>query len=322
MKIGKGILTGMIVTLAGAGLVACGGSEDFDSNETGTMSMGITDAAVDDVTEVRLTLSAVEVKPRDGERVRVDYEEEPLVIENLLDLQGSLSTEIMEETEVPAGRYNWIRLHVIGGAPDSRIVTEQGEHFDLFVPGQQQGGEDSQRHMQLVSGFTVPVDGHAHFVIDVDLRRALTRPANADHYLLRPAVRIVDDVEVGTIRGTVEDSLVTADTCTNDLDADKGNAVYLYGGHDASLGDVHVDENGEPVGNENPITVANVRQDPDTGLYEYEVGFVPAGDYTIAFTCQAMDDDESEADEIEFSEGANIGVEAGETTVQDFPVES
>lgn len=314
----KSLFKGLVITLSLLGLTACGG-DDSDEAPTGTLSMDMTDATADGVEQVRLSISAVAVKPENGPAVRVDYEDEPLVIENLLELQGSLSAEIMDDTEVPAGRYDWVRLYINGGDPDSFVTTDQGGRFDLLVPGQQSGSGDKQRHIQLVSGFNVPAGGDVDFTLDVDLRRALTRPANADHYLLRPALRLVDNSQVGTISGTVADSLVNDDSCTNDLDAEEGNAVYLYEGDDAATGDVYLDDQGEPLAEDNPLTVANVKQNPDTGEYEYEIGFVLAGDYTLAFTCQSLDDDESTDDSIAFADSAGVTVTAGETTSRDFP---
>lgn len=321
MKTYRNALNLFVVVFATLGLTACGGGDDDDPEgpKTGTMSMDMTDATADNVSQVRLSISAVAVKPQEGARVQINYEDEPLVIENLLELQGANAAEIMGDTEVPAGRYNWVRLYINGGDPDSYVMTDQGERFDLYVPGQQPGSGDKKRHVQLVSGFTVPAGGNVDYTLDVDLRRALTKPANSDYYLLRPALRIVDNSRVGTIQGTVADSLVNDESCTNDLNADEGNAVYLYEGHDASTGDVYLDEKGEPVTEDNPLTVANVTQNPDTGEYEYEIGFVLTGDYTLAFTCQALDDDEASDDTIAFADNANITLEAGETETQDFP---
>lgn len=310
-------LHSVVFAFAASGLAACGGSSD-DASGSGTLSMGLTDATADNVSEVRLTISQVAVKPVDGDPVRVDYANEPLIIDNVLDLQGSHFAEIMGDTEVPAGDYSWVRLYLVGGAPDSRVTTDAGEQYDLFVPGQQRSG-NNDRFIQLVSGFEVPVNGDVDFTLDLDLRRALTRPANADHYLLRPALRIVNNAKVGTIRGTVSDPLVNGESCTNDLAAEDGNAVYLYEGSDAATGDVYIDDQGEAVTADNPLTVANVTQNPDTGAWEYEIGFIPNGDYTIAFTCQSLDDGESADDSIDFADTANIPVSQGSTTTQDFP---
>lgn len=297
-------------------LVAACGGDDSSGAATGTASMDVTDAPADDVTTVKLTISAVSLKPENGDPQYIEFDE-PVVIENLLALQEGNVAALLPDTRFPAGRYNWLRLYVIGGGSDSWVMTDQGEQYDLFVPGQQTAN-GQPRHIQLVSGFVIPAGGNVDFTLDIDLRRALTRPAGADHYLVRPAMRIMDNSETGSISGTVADTLVTAEGCSNDLAADEGNAVYLYGGADAVTGDVHVDDLGVDVGDDNPIATANVRQDPESGAYEYAFGFVPAGDYTVAFTCNALDDMPDADDDLAFSAQANIVVLAGENTVQDF----
>ncbi|MEH6783380.1 MAG: DUF4382 domain-containing protein [Alcanivorax jadensis] len=302
-------------------LTACGGSSS-DNNpppQTGDMQLSMTDAPADDLTRVQLTLNAVALKPAEGGMVRRDLDE-PLVIEDLLALQGAESTVIMPTTEVPAGRYNWIRLYVQSGDGSTFVIDDNGGEFPLYVPGQQ-NNQDRERHVQLVSGFVVPVDGEVNFTLDVDLRRAITKPANKDYYLLRPAVRIVDNSEVGIIEGTISDSLINDETCSSVMEGDslEGNAVYLYTGQDAVTGDVFVDEQGSLVGDDNPVTTATVNYNPDSDAYEYQIGFVPEGDYTLAFTCQALDDMPDTDDDLIFSAQSNVRVTAEQTETADLP---
>ncbi|MFN3712188.1 MAG: DUF4382 domain-containing protein [Alcanivoracaceae bacterium] len=299
-------------------LAACGGSSGNNKDrETGIVSMAITDAPVDNVTLVQLSISRIDLKPARG-NVVVYTPAEPIIIENLLDLQGTNAVALLPATEVPAGDYNWLRLYIDGGYPDSFVVTNEGGNVDLLVPGQQGSNLPNTRHIQLVSGFAVPVGGRADFTIDVDLRRALTKPANQDYYLLRPALRITDDSTTGSIFGVVDEALVMDEECTNNLGNDQGVAVYLYEGTGATTGDIHVNDNGGTIGNDNPLTTGNVRLDTQSGLLTYSIGFVPAGDYTAALTCQALDDMPDQNDEILFSQSLNIAVVAGQNTSADF----
>lgn len=55
-------LHSVVFALAASGLAVCGGSSD-DEPATGTLSMGLTDAAADKVSEVRLTISATRSSP-------------------------------------------------------------------------------------------------------------------------------------------------------------------------------------------------------------------------------------------------------------------
>ena len=95
-------------------------------------------------------------------------------------------------------------------------------------------------------------------------------------------------------REHLADGLVMDDSCTSDEEGN-GNAVYVYLGHDAVPDDLG--SAGEP------ITTAPVsRNDAMAGAYSYTVPFLDPGQYTVAFTCQALDDhpetDETDEDEV------------------------
>ena len=69
-------------------LTACGGDSDSSSlsgGETGSVSVGLTDAPVDSAQEVNIEVTALVLQPSDGERRRFELEF-PAPI-NLLDLQ-------------------------------------------------------------------------------------------------------------------------------------------------------------------------------------------------------------------------------------------
>lgn len=309
-------LPAILLLAASTLLSACGGSSS-NPPATGIASVDITDAPADDVTQVHLTVHRISMKPQSGSAF--DYiPDEPIVIENLLDLQGTNAAPLLPDTEVRAGQYNWIRLYISGGFPDSYVVTDEGGSVDLFIPGQQGTPSDDTRFLQLVSGFIVPAGGNADFTLDVDLRRALTKPNGSDHYLLRPALRITDNTDTGSLSGSVDAALLADASCTNDLASDSGNAVYLFNNSDATTGDVYVDENGIPIGDNNPLTTANVTLDIDSGLYVYSIGFVPAGDYTVALTCQSLDDMPDQDDDISFLQTQNAAVIAEQNTEVNF----
>jgi hypothetical protein len=208
-------------------------------------------------------------------------------------MQGNESTTLLDGETVPAGKYNWLRLKVNADADtlDSYVELEDTTQVSLFIPSGEQSG------LKLVSGFTVAQGGIADFTIDFDLRKSVHDPVGQEDYVLRPALRLVDNLEVGSISGTVSESLVTDSSCTS------GNAVYLYAGHGATVDDV-----GSADG---PLGSGLVTYDANSGEYRYEIGFVAAGQYTVAFTCQAADDDPGLDDPIDFSGAADIDVTAG-----------
>jgi hypothetical protein len=278
-------------------LSACGGGGG-DGSGTGTLTLSITDAPVDGATAVVVEFTGVELKPAAGGRVVFDFDTPRQI--DLLALQGNESATLLDGVEVPAGNYNWIRLKVNAekGTLDSYVELDGTTRWSLFIPSGEQSG------LKLVSGFTVAQGGIADFTIDFDLRKSVHDPEGQDDYFLRPSLRLVDNLEVGSIYGTVSESLVDDSSCTS------GNAVYLYAGHGAT-----VDDTGSA--NE-PLTSAPVVLDEDSGEYRYEIGFVAEGPYTIAFTCQAVDDLPGQDDDVDFVGEADVDVTAGVETEHNF----
>lgn len=322
-------------------LAACGGGSNGGSGGggTGTASFSVTDAPADDVDNVFVTFDRVDIKPQDGEMLTFELDEPRQI--DLLSLQGTNAAPLLEDIELPAGDYNFVRLFIDGGcesggtcvsesgSTDSYVTETAGGQFGLFIPGDQPPSRNpNDRFVQLVSPFTITAGGNADFTIDVDLRKALVKidggpPTTDPYYLLRPALRIVDNSEVGSITGTVGDLLVMDETtCSGNLSSDEGNAVYLYADSNATPGDVFVDEQGDPQTRTDdaahPITVANVRQNGTSGDFEYTIGFVPAGEYTLAFTCQAVDDDPAAEDTLVFEPQKNVTVQEGQPSTVEF----
>lgn len=308
-------LLATLVVVALSGLLAgCGGS----SSSTGIASFGITDAAVDNVARVQITIDALALKPQDGEAFTVQLAT-PLVITNLLDLQGGNAVSLLGPTTVPAGRYEWARLYVVPGGSDSFVIDNAGGTWDLQVPGQQ-GSNPNDRFVQLSSGFVVPVGGTANFMIDVDLRRALVLPTGSTAYFLRPALRITDDTQTGTIVGTFPATLMQGASCTGDASTGAGNAVYIYSDAGAATGDIYLDAiTGLPLMGDNPLTAAPVHQNTD-GTWGFRFDYVATGNYTLAFTCQANGDDPyADEETLQFLDATNVTVTTGATTSVSLP---
>jgi hypothetical protein len=256
---------------------------------------------VDYATEVVVTIDAVELKPTDGTALLIEFEAREI---DLLILQDGVSTVILNRETVPAGEYSWIRLQLHGdpGTVDySYVMFEDGSMHPLVIPSFDENG------LKLVSGFIVPVNGHGSYTLEVDLRAALHAPPgqNGD-FFLRSALRLVDNTMVGEIAGTVSGDLIDGDVgCTS------GNAVYVYEDSNVIPDDVNLVDNDDV----EPVTSTIVKLNESTGVYRYVAAFLPAGDYTVAFTCQAGDDDPDLDDNIAFTATGNATVVAGETTI-------
>ncbi len=312
-------LTGLIA--AGGLIVAACGSDSLEPGapSIGFMSLAVTDAPVDSALKVCVEFSSVEFKHADGSIANpvFDFNDSPRQID-LLTLQGAESIALLLGEEMPAGSYNWIRLGVNapGGAPlladdsgagepctagGSYIKLENDEVHNLFVPGGAQSG------LQLNRGFVLPAGGNASFTVDFDLRKSITAPpGQSPDYILRPTLRLVDNAAVGTLRGSVDSQLV-ADSCS-----DTGEpAVYVFAG--AAAPDDYDGDAGDA------LTSAMVTTSDEGVSYSYEVGFLAAGNYTAAFTCDADDVALDEVIVFTPEAGINFDLEADQVHVQDFP---
>jgi hypothetical protein len=281
---------------------------------TGQLSLSVTDAPVDEADAVVVTFTGVTLKPESGEAVEFDFEEPRQI--DLLALTGSDSELLLDAETVPAGRYEWIRLKVLSSrtSADHTYIEIDGAPRPLWVPSGDQTG------LKLVSGFTVPVNAHADFTVDFDLRKAVNKPDSAafrDTYFLRPALRLVDNTATGALAGSIHPQVIA------DAQGEREAcfpAVYVYDGNVTEPTDVGGPEDREPV----TSTVVSIETEGEQAGYgSYEVGFLTAGHYLPVFTCDAdLDDPELYDNETEtvvrLLEGDVVEVVAGETTIYDF----
>jgi len=293
-------LLALVSTLA---LAACGsgGGSDTAAVSTegfGTLTLGIVDAPVDGAAKVVIRVTAIEVK-RAGQSP-VTYDISPDRDIDLLQYADGQRAVVLDDQRVPAGRYEWIRLLVQAERNQqdgSYVEMLDGRRYPLFVPS------GSETGLKLVRGFNVAVGGRTDFTIDFDLRRSIIAPPGLDpNLLLKPVLRIVDNLQVGRIAGTVNPLLVVGG-CTP--------FVYVFDGANVTPDDL---DGVEP----EPLISVPVRLNESTGAYVYKVGFLEAATYTVSFTCDGANDDPEADDALVFQGTQNAVVTAGQTTVIDF----
>lgn len=265
--------------------------------DKGTLTIAVTDAPVDSALRVVVFFASVEIKPADGESFVVDVNDQI----DLLALAGGGSEIILNNIELDAGHYNWIRLEVNAEATlmDSFIELDDGSIHSLFIPSGDQTG------LKLIGGFDVPAGGNASFTLDFDLRKSVHNPIGLlPDYILRPTVKMINTGAggdaVGGIGGTIDRNLIFNELCTGTT----GDAVYVFSGSNSPIDDV---DGIAP----DPVDSAVVTMDT-SGAFVYLIDNLPVGEYTVAFTCDAQFDDPATDDDITFLGGTfNITVEAG-----------
>lgn len=278
--------------LAAAGLaasfVALACSSDPSTTE---VSLLVSDAPVGDLAAVVVTIDRITFN-RAGSDVVIDSfpDDDPDLPDtdtiqiDLLQVQGLDYVIVADGVETPVGRYQNMRLEIIDDDIDASYVEEEGgARKPLKVPS----GELK------LGGFEVLDEGVQTFVLEFNLPRAMTYNPGPDRYILKPrGVRIVDVARAALLAGVVDDDLFDSEPpCDGKIDAALGNAVYLYDGHGldhGALGDAfdpEIDTDAAAAWIE-PVASEPVGED---GAYLF--AYLPPGDYTLAFSCDALDDD-------------------------------
>src|SRR5688572_14088106 len=235
-----------IILFALAGCGGGGGSPE----QTGRMSLSVTDAPVDDASSVVVQFSGVAFK-REGAAAEVVQNLSPSPRQlDLLEYQQGRAALLLDGVTLPAGRYEWVRLIVDTqqDVRDSYLVRTTGEECELRVPSGAESG------LKLNRGFTLPADGSVALTIDFDLSKSIHAPpgqqgfaeACTQGYLMRPTLRIVDNANVGAIAGTVDSALVTEDCLPK---------IYVYSGADVVPDDLEENAASAEV---DPLVVAGV----------------------------------------------------------------
>lgn len=310
-------LTTIAAAIAATTLVTACGSSDDDSN-TAMFSLGVSDAPVDAADEVWACFHSVELVGNAEGSQTFTIGEDTNTIEandvctdangdvipntrgiNLLEFTGSASEDLLSGVEVPAGTYSQLRLEMAEGS----YVLVGEERIPLSVPSNE----------LKFDSFTLDAGSNVAYTIEFDLRQALVNPVGQAGYFLKPrGVRLVDNMTVGHVEGTIAEALLIENQCTvapADITTPVA-AVYFYQGADldiATLADVGGAEG------EEPYTATTAFFDGATA-YNFEVGYLASGDYTAAWTCNTADDPEAD-DAVEFISTQNVTIGAeGETT--------
>jgi hypothetical protein len=265
------------VLIAIAALVSLGGCGGAGGGSA-QVKMSVGDAPVDGATAVVVKFTGVQLTANSGSPVNINFAQ-PKTIDLLND--SGKATAVLFDQPLPSGSYGQIRLMVVAdGDPNNSYITlSDGTTHGLAVPSGAETG------LKLVSGFTVPSSGVADYTIDFDLRKAITCPAGqSPACTLKPAERLVDNTSVGNIQGTVSNTLVP-NGCTP--------GVYLYSGTVSAPEDMNSSapstDTNQPIASKVPVANS---QPP----YYYQFTFLAPGSYTVAFTCQASQDDPDQAD--------------------------
>lgn len=277
-------------------LVACGGSSGGDKKE-GSLTMNLTDAPVDSLQSVVVTITGVTLKPKKGEAKTVSFSEQKVI--NMLDLQNGTVETLLDDYKLEAGTYEWVRLELSTEDGALYVEDDMGGLVGLTVPSGFQTG------LKLNHEFVIPQGGDASFTIDFDLRKSVVKPEGQDDYFLKPSLRLVDNASVGKLEGDVSSSLIQTH-CTNS--GNFAGLVYVFSGSDVAPDDY--DELSVEAIAAGKVAIG------ENGLYEFTVPFISAGNYTVAYSCDP--DDSAVSETLNFIQTQNALISTNSTTQLHF----
>jgi len=194
-----------------------GGTSSTTTSTTGTVALSLTDAPVDDenIKSVYVTFTGLRYQYADSNDSNDGWQDVDLNGSRTVDLLALQdgNTTLLSEVELPAGEISHVRF--VLDTSKCYIEFEVGDPVDMIVPSGDQTG------YKAIGGFTIAAGGIVNVTADFDLRKSLTHTGSStnnnsnDKYLLNPTIKIVDNITIGEINGTMN------------LDAN-GSSVIVY----------------------------------------------------------------------------------------------
>lgn len=293
----------LVPILVSVGGCPCGFDCSSDDPIPTSLTLGFSDAALENLEQVVIEVDSISFRRSGFDDVVVDtftISEQNLVGADtfqvdLLSYRGRNQLLVIEDLELETGTYSEIVITILGDDLNYSYVEESDGTLKavnvaaagLSLPG-----------VQLVSGAQA-------FTVEFGLARALQYQVTADSYLLtNVGVRVEDNSQAASLTGRVNSSLFdTATPCDEKIDPESGNRIYIYKGTsvlDEQLADVYTSASANAVPDDAiaPFAVATLAENVLTGGWDYAFGFLPSGDYTLAFSCDSAGDDPIDYDGI------------------------
>jgi hypothetical protein len=265
--------------IAGGLLAAgCGGGGGGDPAGSGSLSINLTDAPVDSAMEVVVVFTGVELHRTNGETVSIDFGTSKSI--DLMRLRDGVTTALTQDSAVPAGDYDWMRLKVLAtrnSQSESYIRLLSGLQFPLWIPSGAETG------LKLIRPFTVAQGSTTRLLVDFDLRKSVHAPPGQEpNYILRPTLRLLDQIQVGRIEATVNlAALATAQLGAAAPVSQCKGGLYLFSGAAATPDD----QDGVATDGADPVIYQPVSYDGVATTVTVSIPFVEVGTYTVAATC-------------------------------------
>jgi len=175
----KNLMLQVLVLFSICSLIFIGacGDDDKTSVETGIIVLGVTDKPDEDISAIVVTTNLIEGNVRTSESENESDWQILLNVEKSFDLIAVAGVEkILGETEIPAGIYNQIRMHV-----ESVVVTLNGKDIEAKVPS---------GIIKLVRPFEIKAGEKTVVTFDFDAEKSVV-VTGADTIIFKPVVKLL-----------------------------------------------------------------------------------------------------------------------------------
>jgi hypothetical protein len=242
---------------------------------------------------VQVNLLGLDLRKSDGTTATLEFNSGELV--DLLDLRDGDPMRLFTNEDLPVGSYTGVRLLFDEDEADNAVTNSDGDIPLVLAEGSYAAVdfsvEDQESSTEKLS-------------LMLDLRQSLSYDKSKNKYTLTPQLRSVSSDDAARIEGVVTVA------CPLGTALVPGEAVYLFAGTNVSPDDL----DGAKA---EPFATTRVARSATTALV-YSLRFLPAGDYTLAFTCNGDEDELAVDDALLFRNVTNVRVTRGDVVLRNF----
>ncbi|MFO7841057.1 MAG: DUF4382 domain-containing protein [Fidelibacterota bacterium] len=312
----------LAVTLSVILLVMVSFSGCFTSNETGTVSLSLTDSPIvdaEDVEGVYITIDSIAYN-LNNEWVPAENFDGPQTF-NLLELTNG-NVAPLANTQLSAGTVTQIRFLLDVAERSSGVTSDSSCYIAIDPDGIADGNpaDDIIEPIFIPSGsstgykangpFDVPTNGTVEITADFDVRKSVVYAGNRrmenGFYLLKPTIKLIVNNQAGSVSGDF-----TPDT----TDSLNSYVVFAYepGTYTSSEKTVE-DDSTAPFPNAVASTEANDTNDDELPDH-YMIAFLAEGSYDLIVTGV---DDEGIYSVLDTTNYLNVSVQSEQNTTRDI----
>ncbi|MDF1516739.1 MAG: DUF4382 domain-containing protein [Lutibacter sp.] len=205
MKLSKLFLVAML--FATLSFVSCD-NNDSNAENTSSIQLKLVDAE-GEYEKVLVNIVDVQYNRNDGDSGWTSFEgftlpntDDSLNRVDLTELVAG-NTLVLTDEDIESGNLNQIRL--ILGEGNALVLVLDGEttEIPLSTPSAMQSGLKLHLNTTLEPGFSYT------FILDWDVQKSIVKAGTSGNYNLKPVIRVIAEVNSGTILGRVADALET-----------------------------------------------------------------------------------------------------------------